>query len=83
MPKKGDQICSNRKLKPEDNFPWQACSGDSCESSAVGGGWEASQIGQLKIEKGGRMGQKEGWAGSCTIDNIENKKVDASEIISG
>ena len=23
-------------------------------------GWETSQIGQLKIEKGGRMGQEEG-----------------------
>ena len=35
--KKGNQICSNSKLKPENNFPWQAFSGDSCESSAVGG----------------------------------------------
>ena len=31
------------------------------------------------IEKGGRMGQEEGLAGSCTIDNIENKKVTKSE----
>ena len=39
------------------------------------------------IEKGGRGEQEEGWAGSCTIDNrikdnIDSKKIDASEIIS-
>ena len=48
---------------PEGYFPWQSCSGDSCESSAVGGGWEASQIGQLKIEKGGRGSKKKAGLG--------------------
>ena len=35
------------------------------------------------IEKCGRGGQGEGWVWPCTIDNNENKKVDASEIVSG
>ena len=66
----------------------QARSGDSCESSAVGG--VRSRLGGFTnwpIEKGGRGVQEGGWAGSCNMDNrkkdnIDSKKVDASEIIS-